>query len=486
MTMYDIVNGVRYFSLFDGIGAVHPACQPLGWSCVGVAEIAHFPAAVVQHHYGFRNLRDMTKFRDWPEDFVAGINCVAGGSPCPSYSQAGKRRGLADKQGALLLEFADFFNHVNGVRRKYGLPPAIAIFENVLGLLSSEDNAFGHFVSRLLGCHEPPQTKAKIGKWGKAGLLGSETARVSWRVLNSDGFAVAQRRKRVFAVIVPLELIERYGERACPSRILSLRCSGKTKPLDLKVWGGVTHALWVPKPSESVGGSSTFNMPWLKGVHGSFSLPLKVNLSDVLETGPVDAKHYLTAEKARNLLRRARARGKELTPLYESVLTMIAEGTRGIAAEQAARAAMKDRDRVAWSIDGLNQSGSEEVYHTLRVGRDSGDAVFVAIATTEVAGTLTASRGNGFRSNGLPTHGLAIEGNWAARTMTPLEWERLMGLPDGYTLVPYRKNELAKDSPRYESLGNAIVVPILTWIGQQITKVFTVDPLPGPQEPGEN
>ena len=135
---------------------------------------------------------------------------------------------------------------------------------------------------------------------------------------------------------------------------------------------------------------------------------------------------------------------------------------------------MKDGDRVALSFDGLNQSGSEEVYHTLRVGRDSSDAVFVVIATSEVAGTLTATRGNGFRSNGLPTHGVAIEGN-RARTMTPIEWERLMGLPDGYTLVPYRKNELAKDSPRFTGLGNSIVAPILNWIGQRITSAFTPD-----------
>jgi site-specific DNA-cytosine methylase len=215
-------------------------------------------------------------------------------------------------------------------------------------------------------------------------------------------------------------------------------------------------------------------LPWLKGVHGSFSLPHQVNLSDILETGPVDPKLYLTHKKAWKTLRRAEVRGKRLPPIYERVLTDIAYGTRSIAGELAAYAAMKDGDRVALSFDGLNQSGSEEVYHTLRVGRDSSDAVFVVIATSEVAGTLTATRGNGFRSNGLPTHGVAIEGN-RARTMTPIEWERLMGLPDGYTLVPYRKNELAKDSPRFTGLGNSIVAPILNWIGQRITSAFTPD-----------
>jgi site-specific DNA-cytosine methylase len=36
---------IRYLSLFDGIGAVHVAWQPLGWQCVGTAEWESFPAA---------------------------------------------------------------------------------------------------------------------------------------------------------------------------------------------------------------------------------------------------------------------------------------------------------------------------------------------------------------------------------------------------------------------------------------------------------
>jgi hypothetical protein len=35
-----------YLSLFDGIGAATEAWEPLGWECVGVAEIEAFPIAV--------------------------------------------------------------------------------------------------------------------------------------------------------------------------------------------------------------------------------------------------------------------------------------------------------------------------------------------------------------------------------------------------------------------------------------------------------
>lgn len=469
---------MKYFSPCDGIGAIHLAAQRLGWKCVGVSETAPFPAAVVDHHYRLRNLGDMTRFLEWPEALLADIDLLVGGTPCPSYSAAGKRRGLADDRGILLLVFADLYRHINMIRRKYGRPPAVAVFENVTGILTSEDNAFGQFVGRLLGCERAPQTKTKGGKWSKAGLLGSETARVSWRVCDSQHFALAQRRKRVFLVGVPRELIEHYGERACPSWILSLCNAGEMETLKLRSASGITQAESIAKPSEFVGGSSTFSLPWLAGVRGGFSLPCRVNLSDILETGPVHRKHYLTAKKAWKMLKRAEDRGKQLDPLYEEVLTMVMYGTRGIAAELVARAAMKDGDRMAWAVDGLNQSISEELHHTLRVGRDSGDAVVVVTATSEVSGTLTAKRGNGFRSDGTPTHGLAIEGD-RVRTLTPREWERLMGFPDGFTAITYR-GKPATDSPRYHALGNSIPVPIMSWLCQQIAEAFTVDPLLGP------
>jgi DNA (cytosine-5)-methyltransferase 1 len=474
MIKYEIGTGMRYLSICDGIGAVHLAWQRLGWSCVGVSEIAPFPRAVVKHRWGIRHLGDLTGFHKWPERLLADVDLLAGGTPCQAFSVAGNRLGLADERGILALAFVNLYRRINRIRRKYGRQPAILLWENVNGALTMEDNSFGCLVGALLGCDEIPETKN--GKWPKAGLLGSETARVSWRILDSQHFAVAQRRKRVFLLGVPTELIERFGDRACPSRILSLRSSGEVTPLKLKVPGGITQASWVVKPSESVDG--LVNLPWLKGVPGSCSLPCSVNLSEVLETGPVDGKYYISqAAKASNMLERAKKNRKKLPPLYKAVLEKMASGTSGIAGELAVQAGKEDGTRVALAIDGFNQAVSQELHHTLRVGRDSGDAVVVLIATSEVAGTLTARRSNGFLSNGLPTQGLAIEGD-RLRILTPREWERLMGVPDDFTLVPYRKNKLAADSPRYEGLGNSIVVPILSWIGQRIDQARSVDAMP--------
>ena len=211
---------VRYISVCSGIEALTVATQPLGWKCVLTSEIEPFPAAVVKHHYGFPNLGDMRNYLDWPVNPLAQANVIVAGTPCPSFSIAGRRKGLADDRGKLSLVFADLFHHVNGVRKNHGRPPAIALWENVPGCLTTKDNAFGHLLGRLLGCDEAPETES--GKWDNAGFLSSKTVRVGWRVLDAQYFALAQRRRRVFLVAVPCELVERLGKRACPSEILSL------------------------------------------------------------------------------------------------------------------------------------------------------------------------------------------------------------------------------------------------------------------------
>jgi site-specific DNA-cytosine methylase len=51
--------------------------------------------------------------------------------------------------------------------------------------------------------------------------------------------------------------------------------------------------------------------------------------------------------------------------------------------------------------------------------------------------------------------------NGRPRKMTPLECERLMGFPDGYT-------EDFSDHQRYRMLGNSMPVPVVQWIGRRI------------------
>jgi len=49
------------------------------------------------------------------------------------------------------------------------------------------------------------------------------------------------------------------------------------------------------------------------------------------------------------------------------------------------------------------------------------------------------------------------------RRLSPLECERLMGLPDNYTKLKY-----AKPTNRYQAIGNSWAVPVIKWIGNRI------------------
>jgi site-specific DNA-cytosine methylase len=59
-----------------------------------------------------------------------------------------------------------------------------------------------------------------------------------------------------------------------------------------------------------------------------------------------------------------------------------------------------------------------------------------------------------------------IDRDGRIRKVTPIEAERLMGFPDDYT-----KLDGCTDSQRYEALGNSMVIPVMSWLGQRIHQV---------------
>lgn len=72
-------------------------------------------------------------------------------------------------------------------------------------------------------------------------------------------------------------------------------------------------------------------------------------------------------------------------------------------------------------------------------------------------------------ASGMP-HGAqaqAVAQSSSVRRLTPRECERLQGLPDDWTLVPYR-GKPAEDGPRYKAIGNSMAVNCMRWIGRRI------------------
>ena len=159
---------MRYISVCSGIEAASVAWQPLGWEAVAFAEIEPFPCEVLKHHYpNVPNLGDISKV-DW-RPYAGTVDLVVGGTPCQSFSVAGKREGL-DGASGLVREYFRLLEEVQ---------PRWFVWENVPGALSSNGGDDFRFI---------------LDQWHKLRY------NVSFRILDAQYYGVAQRRRRVFAV----------------------------------------------------------------------------------------------------------------------------------------------------------------------------------------------------------------------------------------------------------------------------------------------
>ncbi|EBE1690092.1 Dam family site-specific DNA-(adenine-N6)-methyltransferase [Salmonella enterica] len=191
---------MRYGSVCSGIEAASVAWGSLGWQPAWFAEIEAFPSAVLATHWpDVTNLGDMTGIAAAVRGGeVEAPDVLVGGTPCQAFSIAGLRNGLADKRGQLSLSYVELANAIDDKRRERGEEEAIIVWENVPGVLSSKDNAFGCFIGALAG--ESCELQPAGGKWPNAGCVYGPSRIVAWRVLDAQFFGVAQRRRRVFVV----------------------------------------------------------------------------------------------------------------------------------------------------------------------------------------------------------------------------------------------------------------------------------------------
>lgn len=191
---------ITYGSVCSGIEAASIAWEPLGWQPTWFAEIEPFPSAVLAHHWPHvPNLGDMTKIAGQvANDNVPAPDVLVGGTPCQAFSVAGARKGLEDDRGFLTIKFVELADAIDQQRAANDNEPAIIVWENVPGVLSSKDNAFGAFLGLLAG--EDCELQPPGSKWTNAGYVRGPQRTIAWRILDAKYFGVAQRRRRVFVV----------------------------------------------------------------------------------------------------------------------------------------------------------------------------------------------------------------------------------------------------------------------------------------------
>jgi DNA (cytosine-5)-methyltransferase 1 len=455
---------MKFGSVCSGIEAASVAWHPLGWKAAWLSEIEPFPSAVLAHHYpDVPNLGDMTTL---PERILSGEveapDLFCGGTPCQAFSVAGLRNSLDDARGNLSLTFVGIANAIDHVRSARGEPASIVFWENVPGVLSTKDNAFGCFLAGLAGEDNPLEPTG--GKWTNAGYVLGPKRAVAWRLLDAQYFGVAQRRRRVFVVASARAdfdpaavLFEFDGVRrdSAPSRETGqdpAKCitarSGNGGGFDLESETPVVANTIAARTHDAIDVQS-----------GTF-IPMPIALQEITPR-----------EKAQN------GRGwNDASAAY----TVDTHATQGVA------------QPIIGGVDYENNAhGPNDVTGPLLKGSPTGGgrplpaiAYEVAMAfrentrsevqfygeAGEVTGALTS--GGGKPGQGYPAEHV----NMAVRRLTPVECERLQGFPDNYTNIPWRKKDESPDGPRYKALGNSWAVPNVRWIGKRIQEAL--DALP--------
>lgn len=343
---------MRYLSVFSGIEAATVAWRPLGWELMAVSEIDGFACSLLSERYlDVPNLGDMTEI-DWG-DFIGKHgrpDLLVGGSPCQSFSQAGRKDGLKGASGLM-------FEYVRAVQE---LRPRWVVWENVVSSLTIEHgDAFGQLLSCLGDCG-----------YGLAWrVLDAQLVRVP--VWDSDGAIagwvgpVPQGRRRVFVV-------------GCLG-------DGEAAP----------EVLFEPDSMSGNRGSS---------------------------------------KEEREAIAKASGRGSD-----------------GVCGQMRWAGTIRTRQGVS--------------------GGGKGPLLY-----DEVAGTLATVNDQALfiRDEGQPDSVTISDGTeWVVRKLTPTEWERLMGFPDGYTEISGYPDSLGKirpltDNPRRRALGNSMCVNVMRWIGERI------------------
>ena len=270
------------------------------------SEIERFPRAVLMHRFGVVPAEsssartggrflwgDMTalKVRFMRRLGIPFPNLIVAGTPCQAFSVAGARQSLDDERGNLTLQFVRIVHAIRNAEAAADGGPVLrwVLWENVPGVLSTRDNAFGCFLGGIVGAdaslfpsaaderrfndevadeigNSRPASERTPVKWPDAGMVAGPLARAAWRILDAQYFGLAQRRRRVFAVVG-------FGDGCDPAAVLFERLGLHGNPAPRREAGQDATGTLTGGAKRGVGLGTDFELGGAAARAGHFALP---------------------------------------------------------------------------------------------------------------------------------------------------------------------------------------------------------------------
>ena len=413
-------------SLFDGLGGWQLAALYNGVRPVWSSEIEAFPIAITKKHFpDTLQLGDITKLdgRTLPL-----VDIICAGSPCQGLSISGKGKGLNDERSGL---FRKAINIVREMRTATnGEFPKFFIWENVPGAFSTNNR---HDFKAVL--QEITETEIPIpasGQWAESGMVRSRKCDVAWRVLDAQYWGVPQRRKRIFLIA---------DFRNQQSRNTEVLFEPESVSGDIESGGkeGQGAATGV---ENNTGITSSFE-PGITARDGrklshEVSTTLRANMGD-------NQASILTCESVYSIQ-------------GNTIDRQLKNGANG-------KGVSKDISYTLNTVDRHAVTYKEQ--YAVDFGRTADRIQMNATQST----TLLGLGGGGGAKTGL--YHLKNKGGikYIVRRLTPVEAERLQGLPDNFTNVECN-GKPASDSARYKAIGNGMAQPCADFVLSKVVQAL--------------
>lgn len=471
---------MRYLSVCSGVSPQTKKWKKLGWEPVAFSEIEAFPSAVLKYHYpDVPNVGDMTKIKG--SDYAGRVDVLIGGTPCQSFSVAGLRKGLADPRGNLALEFLRLADEIR---------PKWLVWENVPGVRSStsdenESPVYGDDRTRIWEADRSRDFGSFLAALSELGF------RWAYRSLDAQYSGLAQRRERVF-------LVASSDPGRSPEAVLFESHSLQGYPAPCREKGQVAPTLSSSGTGTSRTGNDRTEVDFLvanplaakdaSGYRQDLDNETYV-VAPALTGNPYgdhESREGLDAE-TENLIpvpihdQATRHKGKNGDK-------NIGKGNGfgiGDPGDPMHTLGTGDRHAVAYGFSAGNTSDSygigleEEVAPPLRSAESGTNQVpTVAFQESNQNGVAEYDTAGSLRADA-PGHqpcGSLLRNGMAVRRLMPIECERLMGMEDNYTQIPWKgkPKEECPDGPRYRAIGNSWAVTWMVWLAERINMVEEV------------